>query len=74
VLHALIVFAASEGEHTSKTLFYICGGLAAVYAVVVGMIGITQPDFPRTQGAARSVFALSTVVVILAMATAILTA
>jgi hypothetical protein len=74
VLNALIVFAASEGEHTSKTLFYICGGLAAVYAVAIAAIGITQPDFPRTQSAARGVFALSTVIVILAMATAVLTA
>ena len=74
MLNALIVFAASEGEETSKTLFYVLGGLAAVYAVAIGMIGVTQPDFPRTQGAARAVYALSTVFVLGAMASAILTA
>ena len=42
MLHALtIVFAATEGEEPSKTLFYIAGGLLVVFAVAISAIGIT---------------------------------
>ena len=53
MLHALITFAATEeGEESSKTLFYIFGGLLAVWAVVVSAIGIRAHDrFPATLGA-----------------------
>lgn len=74
MLSALITFASAEGgEETSKTLFYVLGGLAAAYGVVIAAVGITQPEFPRTQGTARAVFALSAVVVGLAVAGALLT-
>ena len=73
MLHALITFAASEGEEPSKTAFYIAGGVLAVYAVVIGFIGITQADFPRKKAQARGVMALSAVLVAAAMASAVLT-
>ena len=41
MLHALITFATEEaGEESSKTVFYICGGALAVWALVVSAIGI----------------------------------
>jgi hypothetical protein len=50
-MHALIgvVLAAAEGvEEPSKTAFYICGGLLAVWAVVLSAIGMSQATFPAT--------------------------
>jgi len=75
VLHAIITFAAEEAdEETSKTLFYVCGGLLAVWAVVVSAIGIRAHEtFPPTQSAARGVIAISAVLVVLAMASAVIT-
>jgi hypothetical protein len=75
VTTALIALAAeTAGEHADHTLFYVVGGLAALYGVVIAIIGIKKPDFPKTQGAARGVFALSTVIVAAAMASAVIAA
>jgi len=75
VLATLIVFAASEeGQESSKTLFYVCGGLLAVWALVVSAIGIRAHEtFPPSQGATRGVMAISVALILLAMASAILT-
>ena len=75
MLSALITFAAEEGAEPSKTLFYICGGALAVWAVVVSAIGIRAHEtFPPTQRAARGVMTISVVLVVLAMASAVITA
>ena len=75
MLHALITLAATEhGEETSKTLFYVCGGLLAAWAVVIAAIGIRAHEtFPPSQGAARGVMAISVVLILAAMASAVLT-
>lgn len=72
MLDLLTVFASTEGE-SSQTLFYILGGLAAVYGVVIAAIGITRPEFPQGSGQARAVFATSSLVVLLAMTSAVVT-
>ncbi len=77
-LATILSFAAETAhgaghEESDKTLFYVVGGLAAVYAVVIATLGIKKHDFPATKGAARGVFALSTVVVLAAMASSIIT-
>ena len=77
-LATILVFAqeaahGAEPEESDKTLFYVVGGLAAVYAVIIAAIGIKKHDFPATKGAARGVFALSTLVVLAAMASSVLT-
>ena len=78
-LASILVFAqeaahgAAESEETSKTPFYVVGGLVALYAVVLAAIGIKKHDFPGTRGAARGIFALSTVLVVAAMASSVLT-
>ena len=75
MLNALITFAATEGEESSKTLFYVCGGLLAVWAVVVSGIGIRAHEtFPPSKGAARGVMAISVGLIVLAMASAVITA
>ena len=73
MVHALFVLAAEQSE-TSKTLFYVCGGLLAVWAVVLASIGLRSPDFPGSSGAARGVMAVSVVLVVAAMAAAVITA
>ena len=75
MLHAVITLAAAEGgEEPSKALFYICGGLLAVWALVVSAIGIKAHEtFPSSQGATRGVMGISVVLVLFAMASAIIT-
>ena len=75
MLHALVSFAAAEGgEEPSKALFYIFGGLLAVFAVVVSAIGIKRRDtFPGSRGTARGVMALAAVLVLAAMAATVIT-
>jgi hypothetical protein len=72
MVHALLVLAAEKAEH-SKTAFYLCGGLLAGWAVVLGFIGLRSPDFPGSSGAARGVMALTAVLMVAAMATAVIT-
>jgi hypothetical protein len=75
-LATLIAFAADLAKEPkkSKTPFYVAGGTLALWAVVVSAIGITQPDFPGTQGRMRLVCGISFVLVVTAMAMAIVTA
>jgi hypothetical protein len=76
VLHALtIVFASTEGEESSKTLFYLAGGLLVVFAVVISVIGIRRIGvFPSSEGQARGVIGLAALLVLAAMTAAIVTA
>ena len=73
MVHALLVLAAEKAEH-SKTAFYLCGGLLAAWAVALGFIGLRSPDFPGSATAARGVMAISGVLMLAAMATAVITA
>jgi hypothetical protein len=69
-----IIAAAAEHEETSKTLFYVCGGILAVFAVVISAIGIRSHEtFPATKGAAAAVMVLAGVLVAITMASAIIT-
>jgi hypothetical protein len=74
VLHALITFATEEGgEETSKTLFYLAGGILVVFAILVSALGITKSDFPGSKSAARGVMALGALLVAVTMAAAVIT-
>ena len=75
MLATLIAFAASEeGHESSKTLFYVCGGLLAVWALVVSALGIRAHEtFPPSSGAARGVMGISVLLILLAMASAVIT-
>ena len=69
---ALLVLAA-EGAEPSKIAFYIGGSALAVWAVVLSLIGLSRPDFPRTEGAARGVYGISALLVLIAALTTVLT-
>ena len=78
MLHALVTVlgAAAEHakeEHTDKTPFYVAGPVVGVWAVVVSVIGIRAPDFPRSPGQARGVMGLSALLVAATLAAAMLT-
>jgi hypothetical protein len=65
-----VLFAAAE---PSKVPFYIAGGVLAVYAVVLAGIGLTQPEFPFSVRGQRAVIAVSFVLIVIAIASGILT-
>jgi hypothetical protein len=72
-MHALLVLAAEAAEETSKTAFYLAGGALAAWAVILAAVGLTRPEFPGSDGAARGVMAISTVLVLAALAAAVAT-
>ena len=75
MLTALITFAAEEGAEPSKTLFYICGAALVVWALAISALGIrSHESWPPTQSAARGVMTVSVLLVLLAMASAVITA
>jgi hypothetical protein len=74
VLHALVTLAAAEGEESSKTLFYVLGGVLVAWAVVISAVGIARHEtFPPSPGATRAVMAISVLLVVAAMASAVIT-
>ena len=74
MLIALITFAAEEAEEPSKTLFYVCGGLLVAWAVIVATLGIRAHEtFPSSKSAARGVMAISVGLIVLTMASAVIT-
>jgi hypothetical protein len=76
VLHTLtLVFASTEGEESSKALFYLAGGVLAAFAVVISAVGINRiGSFPASKGQSRGVIGLAALLVLAAMASAIITA
>jgi hypothetical protein len=69
---ATLVLAVDEHE-PSKTPFYIGGGILALWAVILGFIGLRSESFPATKGAARGVMGISALLVVVALATALIT-
>ncbi len=68
-----LILAETGGAEPSKTPFYIAGGLLATWAVVVSVIGMKAPDFPRAGGPLRIVLAISLLLMIGATSTAVIT-
>jgi hypothetical protein len=65
-----LLFAAAD---PSKTPFLIAGGVLALYAVVLGAVGLRAPSFPGGSGGQRAVMALTAVLMLVALAAAVLT-
>jgi hypothetical protein len=75
MLHALATLLLAVDEHEpAKLPFYIGGGALAVWAVLVGFFGLRSESFPDGDGAARAVMGTSLVLVVVAMATTLITA
>ena len=75
MLHALsIVFAATEGHESSKTLFYVAGAVLALFAVLISALGLRRiGSFPSSKGQARGVIGIAGLLVVAAMAAAVIT-
>ena len=58
----------------SKVPFYVAGALLAAWAVALAAIGLSRPEFPGSPERARGVTALSALLVVATMATAVATA
>jgi hypothetical protein len=75
MLAALIAFATEAAEEeSSKTAFYVLGSVAAIWAMILFAVGMRSSSFPGSPGAQRGVIAVSVLVVVGAMASAVLTA
>jgi hypothetical protein len=62
------ILAAAEQHHKSDVPFFVAGGLLACFALLISVFGFKKPDFPASEGAARGVMAVGTVLVASAMA------
>jgi hypothetical protein len=56
---------------TSKTPFFIGGGVLAIWAVVLATLGLRNPSFPGDAGGQRMVMAISLVLAVVAMGLAV---
>jgi hypothetical protein len=76
-LHALVLFAQEVAHHgeeeSSKTAFYVAGGLLAAFGFLIGILGtMRHNDFPG-EGAAKGLMAVAAVLVLGTMAAAVAT-
>ena len=75
MLATLLTLAAETAEEEpSKTLFYVLGGAAAVWAILLFALGMRSETFPASRAVQRGVIAISVVIVLGAMASSVLTA
>ena len=71
---ALLLQVAAEEAEKSKVPFFVAGGLFAVWAIVLFVVGMRTQTFPGGQSGERTVIAVSLVLMVAAMATAVITA
>jgi hypothetical protein len=74
MLHVLTLAAAEGTAASSKTPFYLCGGLLVLWALALAAMGLRRPDFPGAVAIERRLIAVTVVLVAAAMATAVITA
>ncbi len=73
-MHAAIHLAPVLAAEKSKTAFYIVGGALVLWALVVSLgIGLRRPEFPGNLAGERAVIAISVVLVLGAVGTAVAT-
>jgi plastocyanin len=72
--HMALQLAPLLAAEKSKVPFYLAGGLLVAWALVVSLaLGLRRPDFPGDQAGERAVIAVSVVLVLAAISTAVLT-
>ena len=75
-LHALVLFAqevAHHEEESSKTAFYVAGGLLAAFGFLIGILGtMRHGDFPSA-GASKGIMGTAALLVAATMVTAVAT-
>jgi len=74
VLAAALHLAPIVGAEKSKVPFYVAGGLLVAWALIVSLgLGLRRTDFPGNLAGQRAVMAISAVLVLAAVATAVIT-
>ncbi len=74
-MHSVALQLAPVIAEKSKVPFYIAGGILVAWALIVSLVlGLRKPDFPGSQRGQRIVIAISAVLVLGAVSTAVLTA
>ena len=53
--------------------FHVCGALFAAWAVIVSFVGITREDFPASPAVERAVMAVSVLLTVATIGSAIVT-
>ncbi|HWX97821.1 MAG TPA: plastocyanin/azurin family copper-binding protein [Solirubrobacteraceae bacterium] len=72
--HMALQLAPVLAAEKSKVPFYVAGGLLVAWALVLSLaLGLRRPDFPGNQAGQRTVIAISSVLVLAAASTAVLT-
>lgn len=72
---AAVQLAPVLAAEKSKVPFYIAGGLLVVWALTISLgLGLRKADFPGSASGQHAIMAVSAVLVIAAMSTAVLTA
>jgi hypothetical protein len=73
MLATLLTFATEAAEEEpNQTLFYVVGGIAAAWAIILFALGMRSERFPGSDGAMRGVIAVSFLVTAGAMASAVI--
>ena len=74
-MHAAVIqLAPILGAEKSKIPFYIAGGALVVWALIVSLgLGMRRPDFPGTKAVQRGAIAVTVVLVLAAVSTAVIT-
>jgi plastocyanin len=71
---AAVHLAPILGAEKSKTPFYVAGGVLVAWALIVSLaLGLRKADFPRNLAGQRAVGAISAVLVLAAVSTAVIT-
>jgi plastocyanin len=74
-MHTLALQLAPLAAEKSKVAFYVAGGLLVAWALIVSLaLGLRRPQFPGNQVGQRGVIAITVVLVLAALSTAVLTA
>ena len=74
MLAAALHLAPIVGAEKSKVPFYVAGGLLVAWALIVSLgLGLRRTDFPGNLAGQRAVMAISAVLVLAAVATAVIT-
>jgi hypothetical protein len=74
-MHSLAVqLALILAAEKSKVPFYVAGGVLVAWALIVSLaLGLRRPEFPGGQAGERAVIAISVVLVLAAVSSAVLT-
>ena len=74
-MHSVALYLAPVlGAEKSKTPYYIAGGALVAWALIVSIgLGLRRPDFPGNAAGQRAVMAISAVLVLATVATAVIT-